>query len=572
MVALLLFTGLGAFAVAYFTYGKFLSRLFDMGSDRPTPAHELNDGRDYHPARAPMLLGHHFSSIAGAGPIVGPIFATLVFGWLPAAIWVVVGSIFIGGVHDYGSLALSVKHRAHSIAQVSREHMSVLANKLFLVFIWLTLVYVLVVFLDLTAATFAPRVPAAMTPEQAEALTRRGGGVASSSMMFILLALGLGVALHRFKVSLLRASLIFVPLLFIAIWAGQQAPVLPSWLPAVNGSATRTWSLLLLGYCLLASVLPVWFLLQPRDYLSSYLLYAALGGGILGMAVTVLSPGGGESLALSYPAFLGFHSAKLGYLYPALFITIACGACSGFHSVVASGTTAKQLNRERDARAVGYGGMLLEGVLALLAISTVAVLTRGDPTLELAPPAMFATGLGRFLSGLGVSLELGKAFGMLALSTFLLTTLDTATRLGRYIFEELFELKGKSVLWISTLATLALPTLFSLMTFRDAAGKAIPIWRIIWPVFGSTNQLLGGLALLVITVWLKRTGRPIWVTLFPMLFMVSATLLSLGQLVLHHGLGLIGSIAGALFVLALVLLWEAMRSLMGRTPELEVKS
>ncbi len=564
MVALLLLTGVAAFAVAYFSYGKFLSRLFDVASDRPTPAHTLNDGRDYHPARTPVLLGHHFSSIAGAGPIVGPIFATLVFGWLPAVIWVVVGSIFIGGVHDYGALAVSIKHRAHSIAQVSREHMSVMANKLFLVFIWLTLVYVLVVFLDLTAATFAPRLPAGLDPAQAEAMLRRGGGVASSSLMFIVLALLLGAALHRFKVPLLRASLVFVPLLFVAIWAGQQAPLLPGWVPAVQGSPTTTWRLILLGYCLLASVMPVWLLLQPRDYLSSFLLYAALAGGLVGVAGSAIMPG--HALTLAYPAFLGFHSQKLGYLYPALFITIACGACSGFHSVVASGTTAKQLDREQDARAVGYGAMLLEGVLALMAICTVAILARGDPALGLAPPAMFATGLGRFLAVLGVPAELGKGFGLLALSTFLLTTLDTATRLGRYIFEELLELEGRNTLWISTLATLALPTLFALMTFHDEAGKVVPVWRIIWPVFGSTNQLLGGLALLVITVWLKRTGRPIWVTLFPMLFMVSATLLSLGQLVWLHGLTLIGTIAAALFVLAVLLIWEAMRSLMGARP------
>ncbi len=565
MVALILLAGVAAFAVAFLSYGKYLSGLFDIGSQRPTPAHTLRDGRDYHPASTPMLLGHHFSSIAGAGPIVGPIFATLIFGWLPAVLWVVIGSIFIGGVHDYGSLALSVKHRAQSIAQVSREHMSLLANKLFLIFIWLTLVYVLVVFLDLTAATFAPRLPPGMSHGEAAALLHRGGGVASSSMMFIMLAVFLGSALHRFHVPLLRASIIFVPLLFAAIWAGQQMPLLPQWMPAVGGSATTTWSLILLGYCLLASVMPVWLLLQPRDYLSSYLLYAALGGGILGVVGSAVSPG--TDLTLAYPAFLGFHSQKLGYLYPALFITIACGACSGFHSVVASGTTAKQLNRERDARAVGYGAMLLEGVLALLAICTVAILAQGDPTLRLAPPAMFASGLGRFLSVLGIPVELGKGFGLLALSTFLLTTLDTATRLGRYIFEELFELKGRAALWTSTLATLALPTLFALITFHNEAGKVVPVWRVIWPVFGSTNQLLGGLALLVITVWLKRTGRPIWVTLFPMLFMISATLLSLGQLIWLHGLSLIGTIAAALFVLAVLLIWEAMRSLMGRAPE-----
>jgi carbon starvation protein len=442
--------------------------------------------------------------------------------------------------------------------------MSPLANKLFLAFIWLTLVYVLVVFLDLTAATFAPRVPAGMDPEAARALAHRGGGVASSSVLFILLALGLGSAIYRFKVPLSLASVVFVPLMFLGIWGGQQLPILPAWMPAVRGSATTTWSLVLLLYCLVASVAPVWVLLQPRDYLSSFLLYACLGGGLLGIVASTVV--GGPGLALSYPAYLGFHSDKLGYLFPALFITIACGACSGFHSVVASGTTAKQLDRERDARVVGYGGMLLEGVLALVAVSTVAVASVGSPQTRLAPPAIFAGGLGRFLALLGVPAELGHSFGLLALSTFLLTTLDTGTRLGRYVLEELLELRGRGALWISSLATLALPLLFSLMTFHDAAGKPVPVWRVIWPVFGSTNQLLGGLALMVITVWLRRAGRALWYTLLPMLLMLSATLLSLGQLIWQHGLGLIGGIAAALFVMAVILLLEAIRSLLGPVP------
>ena len=560
MIGVVVLGGVAAFVVAYFTYGRFLSKLFDMGGDRPTPAHTLQDGIDYHPARTPVLVGHHFSSIAGAGPIAGPVIATVAFGWLPAVLWIVLGAIFIGAVHDYGALAVSVKHRARSIAEVTRRHMSPLAHRLLLAFIWLTLVYVLVVFLDLTAATFAPRIPAGMSPDAAAALVHRGGGVASSSIFFIVLALLQGTAVYRFNVPLWMASVLFVPLVFVGLWGGQQAPLAAQMVPTINGSATTTWSVVLLAYCLAASVMPVWVLLQPRDYLSSFLLYACLGLGLVGIVASLFSPS--ADLSIHYPAFLGMHSEKLGFLFPALFINIACGACSGFHSVVASGTTAKQLDRERDARTVGYGSMLLEGVLALLAVATVAVLTLGSPETKVPPTVVFSAGLGKFLALIGIPHELANSFGMLAVSTFLLTTLDTATRLGRYILEELLNLKGKAGLWIATLATLALPLGFTLMTFTDAAGKPIPVWRLIWPVFGSTNQLLGALALLVISVWLKKTGRPIWYTFLPMVLMASATMLSLAQLVWMHGATLIGIIAAALFVLAVILIVEAMRSLL----------
>jgi carbon starvation protein len=551
MVSMLVIGGVVAFVIAYFTYGKYLGHVFGLSADRPTPAHEQRDGRDYHPARPAVLLGHHFSSIAGAGPIVGPVYATLVFGWAPATIWIILGSIFIGGVHDFGSLALSIRNGARSIAQVASNYMSRAATKLLLVFVWLTLVYVLIVFLDLTAGTFAP---------STAALQRQGGGVASSSLFFILLALGLGITIYRLKVPLWKASLVFVPLVFVGIYGGQAFPLLPELLPVIGGSSAKTWSLVLLVYCFIASITPVWILLQPRDYLSSFLLYACLGGGLAGVVAAAFS--GGPELSLTYPAFLGFRSEKLGYLFPALFITIACGACSGFHSIVASGTTAKQLDREPDARAVGYGSMLLEGVLALLSVSTVAILTAGSPETRMNPPALFAAGLGRFLALLGLPQEVGQSFGLLALSTFLLTTLDTGTRLGRYILEELLELRGRAALWISTAATLALPLVFSLMTFTDAAGKPVPIWRIIWPVFGSTNQLLGGLALMVITVWLRRSGRPYWFTLAPMLFMVAATTVSLAQLALHHGISMVGGVSAGLLLLALLLLVEAGRALL----------
>ncbi|MCA9666027.1 MAG: carbon starvation protein A [Myxococcales bacterium] len=567
MVLLILAVGAVAFALAYRTYGRYLVRLFGMDDAAPTPAHSEGDGRDYHPAKRAVLFGHHFSSIAGAGPIVGPIFATLVFGWLPAVLWIILGSIFIGGVHDFGSLAISVKHRARSIAEVARGTLSPLASKLLSCFIWLALVYVLAVFLDLTAATFAPRLPAALPADKAAALVARGGGVASASLIFMVLAVALGLLTQRGKLGLGAATAIFVPLLFAGVFVGKALPLSATMVPAINGSAATTWSLLLIVYCFIASVTPVWILLQPRDYLSSFLLYACLGGGLVGIALSAFSSAPGTTLA--YPAFLGFHADKLGYLFPALFITIACGACSGFHSVVASGTTSKQLDRERDARAIGYGSMLVEGLLALVAVATVAVLAKGAPETRLAPPALFATGLGRFLALLGVPADVGASFGLLALSTFLLTTLDTATRLGRYVLEELLfghreggKASGGAALWLTTAATLAMPCVFALITFRDAAGKAIPAWRVIWPVFGTTNQLLGALALMVLSVWLRRSGRNVWVALAPMLLMVAATLVSLVQLCARHGFSLVGIIAGVLLFLALVLLAEAARCLL----------
>lgn len=559
MIALIVLVGVAAYVIAYLTYAKYLSRLFGLSAQTPTPAHTLQDGRDYYPAPAPVLLGHHFSSIAGAGPIVGPVFATLVFGWIPAVVWIVLGAILIGGVHDFGSLSVSIRHGAHSIAQVAREYINRSATRLLLVFVWLTLVYVLVVFLDLTAATFSPRIQAGFSAAQAEAMVHHGGGVATSSLLFILLALGLGVAIYRLKVPLSWASVVFVPLVFLGIYVGQQIPLLATWLPEVRGSTTTTWSLILLVYCFVASITPVWILLQPRDYLSSFLLYACLSLGLVGIVASPLA--GAQAPALQYPAFLGFHSERLGYLFPALFITIACGSCSGFHSIVASGTTAKQLNRETDARVVGYGSMLLEGVLALISVATVAILAQGSDETKLAPPALFATGLGTFLSLLGIPRQMGTGFGLLALSTFLLTTLDTGTRLGRYILEELLELKGKGAIWLSTSATLVLPLIFSLMTFTDPQGRPVPVWKVIWPVFGSTNQLLGGLALMIITLWLKRTGRPVWITLLPMLFMLTATTVSLAQLALHYGVSMVGAIAAGLLLLALVLLAEAGRAL-----------
>ncbi len=536
MLTIVFLAAAALFVVAYRFYGRFLERKLGLDSDRPTPSHTDYDGVDRVPARREVLLGHHFSSIAGAGPIVGPIIAAA-FGWMPVLFWIVIGSIFIGGVHDFSSLAASVRHRARSVAEIAREHMSPLAYRLFLAFIWLALVYVLVVFTDLTAGTFTA-----------------DGGVASSSLIFIVLAVGFGVSVYRLKVPVLYASLVFVPLVFAAVFAGQAVPLNSESVPKLIGNdPAKTWDILLLVYCLVASTTPVWILLQPRDYLSSFLLYASVLGGFLGIVF------GG--FAVQYPAFIGWQAPGLGPLFPILFITVACGACSGFHSVVASGTSSKQLDRERDAKPVGYGSMLIEGLVAVIALATVMMLVRGDALAGKPPLVVYGSGMGNFLARFGLPFKIGYSFGLLALSTFILTTLDTATRLGRYIFEEFTGLRGSKTRYLSTLATLALPAVFVLITLRDASGNPMPAWKAIWPVFGATNQLLAGLALLVVTVWLRRSGQKPWYTVLPMVFMIVMTVWALALLLGQYGRSTIGLIAAVLLGLSLILIFEAWRAL-----------
>jgi carbon starvation protein len=531
MLVAIIMSGVVLFALAYRFYGRYLDNRLGIDPANVTPAHRDYDGVDYVPAKTPVLMGHHFSSIAGAGPIVGPIIAVAIFGWLPAVIWIIVGSILIGGVHDYAALVVSIRHKAKSVGQVAKRLMSPTAHTLYLVFVWLAMLYVLTAFVDLTAVSFSTR-----------------GSVASSSTMYIGLALLLGFLAYRKKYSLAKLSVVFVPLVFFIVWLGQQIPM---GAPAAiaHGDPKTTWAVILLGYCFVASITPVWTLLQPRDYLSAFLLVACIIGGLAGIIV--------GDYSFDVRPFYGFKS-NVGYLFPALFITIACGACSGFHSIVASGTTSKQLNNERNARPVAYGSMLVEGLLALIAVSAIIVV--GGALGDKEPPVIFAEGIGKFFDSIGVPTAFGTSFGLLALSTFLLTTLDTATRLARYILEELFNVWGMRAHIGATIITLLLPLWLSLTRFTDAKGEVIPVWKAIWPVFGATNQLLGALALLIVGVWLKRTGRKKIFVVVPMIFMLSVTLLALTQLVIDNKLNVIGVIAAILLVLAVVLIVEAMRA------------
>ena len=495
------------FLIAYFTYGNFLSKkVFELNNEKNTPAVEMEDGKDYVPAKKGMLLGQHFSAIAAAGPINGPILAATLFGWVPALIWVIIGSIFIGGVHDMGTLVASIRHKARSITEVIKEYVSVRAWVLFMVFIWITLVYVIVAFTDTTASSFVGIV----TLDSGEQV--KGGAIASSSIMYLILPIIMGLMIKFLKLKEGIAVLIFLPLVGVAIWMGGYIPVeLPL---ADTLMAQKVWGILILGYCLIASVLPMWLLLQPRGALGGYFLYAALIAAGIGVVF------GGYTI--QYPAFINMNpDGSMGSnfwtpMFPILFITIACGACSGFHALVSSGTTCKQLEREKDAKPVGYGAMLLEGMVAVVSLACVMILTKDSPLVSKAPNFIYASGIGSFLELIGIPGVYGITFGLMAFTTFVYDTLDVCTRLGRYIIEELTGLKDWKGKVLGTGLTAGVPVIFIFQTFTDASGKVTPAWKVFWNTFGASNQLLAALALIGIAVWLMKTKQnsKVWLVAF----------------------------------------------------------
>ncbi len=493
--------------VAYRTYGSYLAnKVFRLDDSRRTPAVELADGIDYVPARAQFLAGQHFSAIAAAGPITGPILAGTLFGWFPALVWVILGSIFIGGVHDLGSLIASVRHRARSITDVVRENVSGRAYILFMAFIWITLVYIIVAFTDLTAGSFV----GVVTLENG--VTLPGGAIATSSLLYLALPVIMGLLLKHTRMKLWVATVIFLPLVGAAIWIGQYIPLsLDTMLGLSPINAAKIWDVFILGYCLVAAILPMWMLLQPRGHLGGYFLYAALASAAIGLIF------GG--FPVQFPAFTQpFENAGLFFfpMFPVLFVTVACGACSGFHSLVGSGTTSKQIERESDCRPIGYGMMLLEGLVAVVSLACVMILAPGDPLSKKAPNFIYASGISSFLKLIGIPPALGIAFGLMAFTTFVYDTLDVCTRLGRYILEELTGWRSRFGRTMATALTAGVPLLFVTQTMSDPKGNPIPAWKTFWNIFGASNQLLAALALVGITVWLINT-RPrsrVWVVPF----------------------------------------------------------
>jgi len=553
--------------VAYRVYGGVLARLFRLDGRAVTPAVALRDDVDYEPIPASLLLGQHFSAIAAAGPIVGPILAGVAFGWAPALAWILLGSIFIGGVHDFSALVASVRHRARSIAEVVRDHMSRRSYVLFLSFVWIALVYIIVAFTDITASSFVGR----QVLENGEGVS--GGGIATSSLLYLALPVAMGLLMRHARMPLWLATAIFVPLVGVAIWAGQRLPFdLAAVLGTSDATAQKVWGVLLLGYCLVAALAPLWLLLQPRGHLGGCFLYAALAGAAVGLVLSDRLVFGDSQVR--YPAFTTW-TAKSGSLVPMLFITIACGACSGFHSLIASGTTSKQLTSELDARPIGYGTMLLEALVATVSLCCVMVLPAGDPRTAQPPNFIYALGMGRFLEILGIPASFGVSFALMAFTTFVYDTLDVCTRLGRYIIQELTGLSGKAGAWLGTGLTAGAPLFFILRPSIDAQGNPVPAWRTFWSLFGASNQLLAALTLLGITVWLWRTRREAWVWLvtgLPTLFMYVMSTWALVAMTLPKFRGENGWALPAdpvpwagvvLLLLALVMLVEAIRAILG---------
>jgi carbon starvation protein len=508
-------------AVAYVTYGRLIGRWLGLDASRTTPAVELNDGNDYVPAPVPVVLGGHFTAIAAAGPVVGPILAGLAFGWLPALLWIVLGSIFIGGVHDASSLFASIRHKARSITEVVRQHMSRPAYVTFLVFVWISLVYVVIAFADVTAGTFAnfqiEQVTHGGTSEQ---VVLNGGAVVVGATAYLVLSLLLGLAL-RFTRLPWWVGLVVASAAMVVVIAA--APSMAAGLDARGfnfmntqgkdaGLLTRYWDQVLLVYCFIASVTPMWLLLQPRGLVGATFLYAALVFGVAGTLVGGWSATG--ELAIRWPAFKGFTDATGAWLFPFLFITIACGACSGFHSIVSSGTTSKQVRNESDVRPVGYGSMLLEAMVAVFALASVMILTPGNEAAK--PDTIYALGLGTFAAQLNVPMMFAVSFGLLAFSSFVFDTLDVCTRLGRYVLQEITGLKGFAGGAVATLITLAAPSVY---LWNSPPGS----FRTFWLIFGTSNQLLAALTLVGVSVWLWRTGRNVWFALLPAMFMVVTT-------------------------------------------------
>jgi len=487
------------FITLYKTYGTFLAKkVFDLNDKTQTPAVSCNDGVDYVPAESKFLMGQHFSAIAAAGPITGPIIAGVMFGWVPALIWIVLGSIFIGGVHDMGSIAASIRYKAKSITEVVRLNVSKRAWILFMMFIWITLVYVIVAFTDVTSSSFVGTI----TLENGEKVG--GGAIATSSLLYLALPVIMGVLLKKTKLSLTLATIVFLPLVGVSIWIGPLIPFdLGVWLSLSPHDTQKIWNGFILVYCFVASIIPVWVLLQPRGHLGGYFLYAALAASAIGLIF------GG--FTIQYPAFTISSESNVGNfwfpMFPILFITVACGACSGFHSLVGSGTTSKQLAKESDAKVVGYGMMLLEGMVAVVSLACVMILVKDSSLVKASPNFIYASGIGQFVQLIGIPAALGISFGLMAFTTFVYDTLDVCTRLSRYIIEELSGWRTKYSKYVAAGISMLVPLLFVTSTMNDAKGNPIPAWKVFWSIFGACNQMLAALALIGITVWLYKTAK-----------------------------------------------------------------
>lgn len=586
---LVLLGGLIVLIVGYVCYGGWLAKQWGVDPKRPTPAQELEDGIDYVPSKPYVLLGHHFSSIAGAGPINGPIQAA-VFGWVPVLLWVLIGGIFFGAMHDFGALFASLRHKGQSIAAVIAENIDNTAKRIFCIFAYLTLLLVVAAFASIVANTFA--VGLANATDASNLANQR---TAMISMLFIVVAVIYGLATRGRNIPAVANIGIAILIIVVLVAVGYNFPYI--------SLDYTTWMILLGVYIMVAAIAPVWILLQPRDYLSSFLLYGMIILSIIGIVGASLT---GNASNLDIPAFTGFFasnaavdaagnpiinpetgaavtnlSAASGFLFPALFITIACGAISGFHSLVASGTTSKQLEKESHAQPIAYGGMLIECLLAIISLCAVGFVWQAYCAGDYASPtAVFAGGLSQMLAcipGLEGVESIAYTLLILAVSAFCLTSLDTATRLARYMFQELWIPVGETMESVTgARKVFSNPYVATFITVVIGIVLGMTGYTIIWPLFGAANQLLAALALLAVCAWLGNAGKNNKMFYIPMVFMLVVTLTSLVQTLYAKGLVLMAGsgdlfsaavqaiLAAILFVLAIVLAVKGAKTIFGK--------
>ena len=495
---------------AYLLYGRYLQNKWGIDPKAKTPAYEMEDGVDYVPADTNVVFGHQFASIAGAGPINGPIQAAI-FGWLPVMLWILIGGVFFGAVQDFASMYASVKNKGRTIGYIIEEYIGKLGKKLFLLFCWLFCILVVAAFADVVAGTFN-----GFATSDAGVVTKvaANGAVATTSMLFILEAVVLGFFLKYTKFNKWINTAVAIVLLVAAIVLGLNFPMYVS---------LGTWHIIIFAYILVASVAPVWALLQPRDYLNSYLLIFMIVGAVIG--VFVANP------SCNLKAFTSFN-VDGQYMFPILFVTIACGAVSGFHSLVSSGTASKQIKNEKNMLPVSFGAMLMESMLAIIALIAVASFADGEAAAQglTTQPQIFAGAIANFLSVVGLPHSLVFTLINLAVSAFALTSLDSVARVGRLSFQEFFLdsdtdeenmspfLKVVTNKYFATVITLVLAYMLTKVGYAE-----------IWPLFGSANQLLSVLALVACAVFLKKTKRQGCMLWIPMVFMMAVTFTALGM-------------------------------------------
>lgn len=530
--------------LAYILYGRWIAKKWGVDPQKKTPAYEQRDGVDYEPAAKSVVFGHQFASIAGAGPINGPIQAAI-FGWVPVLLWILIGGVFFGAVQDFASMYASVRNKGRSIGYIIEKYIGKTGKKMFLLFCWLFCILVVAAFADIVAGTF---MGFTIADGVRSAPITANGAVATTSLMFIVFAVILGLILRFTKLPTAANTAIAVAMLVAAIFIGLKFPIFLS---------LDIWHIFVFIYIFIASVVPVWILLQPRDYLNSYLLVAMIVAAVVG--VFVANP------QINLPAFVGFN-VDGSYLFPILFVTIACGAVSGFHSLVSSGTASKQIKNEKDMLPVSFGSMLLESMLAVIALIAVASFASGEAAAQgwNTPAQVFAGAVSGFLTTLGLPSDIVYTLITLSISAFALTSLDSVARVGRLSFQELFlddsitdENMGKvrKVLTNKYFATV--------ITLVLAYGLTLVGYKNIWALFGASNQLLSVFAFLACAVFLKRSKKVRWFMYIPLGAMLAVTFTALGMTVFNKASALITATSADIFGDVLQLVFATLIIILG---------